>query len=553
MSSCAVVLTKHGGNVDDASGANVSDTTRLLSAGYAVAVALGVLCVLVATSEMLSLTWDEGESIDRARTILDGTAPENWPFTIRNEGHPAGYALVIAAGKSIASVAPSCCPPKTAWRFGPMLLAATAFGAVFYRLARRYDYRTGLFAIAAMLLLPRLFTHWHVAACDGPLCAAWLLAWSATDPARRSYRCAILLGLLLGLTASMKFPGLLAFVPAAIAILFPGRDGTIFRNSFRNTFRNTFPNRTITLCLVAFAGAISFFLLNPPLWNAPCSGVREYVALNTHREGYNVATLFLGRMYDLHHPLPWYNTLVWTAITVPVVLLFYACLGAWKCWRFRRGASILLPMLLMLLVRALPYAPPHDGVRLFLPAFPFLAILAGIGAAWAGTRNGPDSGVEEKPSDNTPASRSRRIPRIIAASLFLLSTVNLFLYAPQWLSYYNVLIGGLPGATRAGMEPTYWWDGLDRETLDWINANTPPGEAVRFSAFSRKTLQLYHEWGDLEPPVARPDEHYAYYVLQRRPSAEFPFDKEWIDEAEPVHVKRLFGVPLIEIYRTETP
>ena len=42
------------------------------------------------------------------------------------------------------------------------------------------------------------------------------------------------------------------------------------------------------------------------------------------------------------------------------------------------------------------------------------------------------------------------------------SAVNLRWYAPQWLSYYSLAIGGLPGATALGMEPTYYWDGLDQ-------------------------------------------------------------------------------------------
>ncbi|HBT75358.1 MAG TPA: hypothetical protein DEB39_00190 [Planctomycetaceae bacterium] len=99
------------------------------------------------------------------------------------------------------------------------------------------------------------------------------------------------------------------------------------------------------------------------------------------------------------------------------------------------------------------------------------------------------------------------------------------------------------------MEPTYWWDGLDRETLKWINDNAPEGTKVRFSAFSKKTIRLYQRWGDLTVPVAGPGEPAGFYVLQRRPSAEFPHDKELIENAVPVYTKRLFGVPLIEIHR----
>ncbi len=33
---------------------------------------------------------------------------------------------------------------------------------------------------------------------------------------------------------------------------------------------------------------------------------------------------------------------------------------------------------------------------------------------------------------------------------------------PFGLSYYNLLVGGLPGAERLGLELTYWGDAVDR-------------------------------------------------------------------------------------------
>ena len=44
------------------------------------------------------------------------------------------------------------------------------------------------------------------------------------------------------------------------------------------------------------------------------------------------------------------------------------------------------------------------------------------------------------------------------------------------LSYYNALIGGLSGAARAGMEPTYYWDAVTPEVRDWLNAHTEAGD-----------------------------------------------------------------------------
>ena len=46
---------------------------------------------------------------------------------------------------------------------------------------------------------------------------------------------------------------------------------------------------------------------------------------------------------------------------------------------------------------------------------------------------------------------------------------------PFGLSYYNLLIGGLPGAERLGLELTYWSDAVDRVLLDRLAAEIRPG------------------------------------------------------------------------------
>ena len=69
------------------------------------------------------------------------------------------------------------------------------------------------------------------------------------------------------------------------------------------------------------------------------------------------------------------------------------------------------------------------------------------------------------------------------------------LMMPVPLSYYSPLVGGLPGATALGMEPTYYWDALSDEALDWLNRHTGPGQKVRFATYP--TSWLYHG-GEIE-------------------------------------------------------
>ena len=75
---------------------------------------------------------------------------------------------------------------------------------------------------------------------------------------------------------------------------------------------------------------------------APIGGLIEFFDLNLHRgndPGLNISTQFFGRMYNLDYPLPWYNTLLWTAVTVPVGILLLAGVGlvsAFRSWLWGR-------------------------------------------------------------------------------------------------------------------------------------------------------------------------------------------------------------------------
>ena len=548
------------------------------------AVAAGVLCAaaLLATSPSLPMAWDEGNAIHRAqgidRWVQRWTAPRgaagqagplasetiaaDWQYTTQVEGHPALYGIVIAAGRAISA---AWLPPLDSYRLGPILLFAVAAGAMFYRMAREYGPAAAVGSVAALLLLPRLFAHAHFASFDGPLTSCWILTWATFAWGRAGWRQAIGWGALLGMTLSVKYTGWIAPLPF-IAWALAYRDRAAAR----------------ALAVGIPVSLVTFVLLNPLLWHDPLHGLATFLALNTHRganPGLNISTWFLGHMYNLDHPLPWYNTIFWTAVTVPVGTLLLAGIGVTcvaRGWRSRPPGMLLAAnWLVLLVVRALPFTPPHDAERLILPSFAFLAALAGIGcAALLNALARPPKGFAASwhclPAAGSWVSRKeRRFPaagkqwHTAAAAavglLYLGSASSLVWYAPQWLSYYNLLVGGLPGATALGLEPTYYWDALDRGTLAWLDRHTPAGEKVLFAAAPDENLALMRAWGMLKVEY-RDDApgQYRWYVLQRRPSAWQEADKWLIAHARPEYQKTIRGggfgpwrldVPLVEVYR----
>ena len=125
----------------------------------------------------------------------------------------------------------------------------------------------------------------------------------------------------------------------------------------------------------------------------------------------------------------------------------------------------------LMLLRALPHTPGHDGVRLFLPAFGVLALLAGSGA-----RSVIDSWG--------------RWARAAIAAAVLEGIVSIAVMMPVPLSYFSPVVGGLPGANALGMEPTYYWDALSTDARSWLAEHTAPGETIDFATGPHSWLYL---------------------------------------------------------------
>ena len=102
--------------------------------------------------------------------------------------------------------------------------------------------------------------------------------------------------------------------------------------------------------------------------------------------------------------------------------------------------------------------PVYDGERLFLLVFPIWAIVIarGFAALWG----------------RFAASRARRVGLV---ALLLAQGIGLILIHPFGLSYYNLLVGGLPGAERLGLELEYWSEAVDSRLLDQLAREAEPG------------------------------------------------------------------------------
>jgi hypothetical protein len=245
-------------------------------------------------------------------------------------------------------------------------------------------------------------------------------------------------------------------------------------------------------------------------------------------------TLFLGNVYKTPNgSLPWYNTLVWTLMVTPVGFLVLASAGMMRAVKRARtdpiGILFLVHWIFLMVLRALPHTPGHDGVRQFLPAFGILALLAGLGAATIRCRLGAWG-------------------KALILLSFMEGALSVGLMMPVPLSYYSPLVGGLPGAARMGMEPTYYWDSLQPEILEWLNSHTAPDQKVMFSRYPTSLLYLRHTHRLRVGIMPHEPGRYTWYVLQNRPGAFRASERDLVAHGNPATVFRSWGVPLLWVY-----
>jgi len=556
-----------------------------LTLALAVLVTLAALAFASGRAERTPLVWDEGDAFVRAERVSewlfafwrgptkltdalqDDRAPQGsqrhelrryfstlssrralftpetlevgFQHAIYREGHPSGYTLTIAMGSALAERLgiDALFSEKVALRFGMLLFFSLALGAVFWRTSMTFGRLAAFAAVVGIASCPRVFCHALIAGGDSLLISSWLLAWALFPTAQRVLWGAALWGAALALSFSAKFSGFLAPCPFFIVVFAE----LIFQRRAR-------VHATARIGRLAFGLAIGlaiFFFVNPTLWNAPLHSLKTFWVLNTQRAGFNIPTYFFGEFYSLDHPLPWWNGIFWCIATVPSVLA--ACAVAMgvatafpkrnedsprRAARDERGTLLWTAIAMALTlptIRAMPGTPVHDGARLLIASTAFWGLLGGLGAAHVA-----------RALTQLNSRRCAFALRVaLACALLAPGVADLILCAPQYLSFYSAAVGGLTGAVKRKLEPTYYWDSFDEAVATRLSnlseraRETGRPDGILFNAFSSQTLEYYRRWnvcGDARlatisnPTTLRELPDFGFYVLQRRPSAVSTLD-----------------------------
>ena len=505
---------------------------------------LGTASVLL-TSSRIGMCWDEAYYVEAgSRTLnwieacfsgdyppIQGPDLELWWNTYKMEpkGHPSITRFLVALGFSMPYLEDY---PLFAMRWPNAVLYGLTL-VVLYLLARLHCGRlTARIAVVAYFFMPRVFGQAHFALTETPTVFLTVLTVYAFVRGLESRRWAVGAGVFFGLALSTKING--AFLPLIVlpwAFLFHRP------RSLNNTYS------------MIFLGPIVMFLSWPWLWDQPLIHLIQYVFWNASHN--QIGLLFLGKIYNnTTEAVPWHYPLTIIALTVPLVPLILSTLGVARTLRDPQQQSVgilfLWAALLPCLIPILLHSPKYDGERLFLPAFPFLAILAGIGGSVLVRIAGH---FDRKSPTHVRAS----LVFLVVLLLLVLNGVWAFLSVhPYYLTYFNELAGGRKRAF-ARFEMTYWGEGLNREALEVLNKTIPDGSTLCPRALNIEVLKYYKLWGWLKKGIILNEDQGADFHLLQYRRGLFG-DVDWfLYEDHGEHFKRVATFPPIKDPERDVP
>ena len=530
--------------------------------GIALSLALAATFVVCASLNDYGLTYDEGWYISgsvRARewvgtlftrpgaALSDEGLREHWAASrevaggeVIHEQQPGAAKLVDGVlGWPLGVVAGSMAPERA----GTALFLAACVAALYLFLAGVWGRTAGAFAAGALVLMPRVFAHAHLCALDVPvmstsfICVALMFAATV----RRSIGLALLSGLVWGIALSCKINAVFAAPILAAWLLL---------------FHRAFAPRA-GLCL-AGGGIFGFLLSWPWLWRDTLTRLSDYFGF--HLKHYHVAVSYFGHVSG---DQPWHYPAVMTGITTPPLVLLLGLAGiavAAAClrrreqgavpraldWRRSQAALILLGAALNIGFNSLPSAPKYNGVRLFLPFFPFLVALSAVALRAVALK------VTQGMAVNAGSLLTPRRVRVALAVLVLVPSLrSTGLSHPYQLSYYNLLIGGTRGAVARGMDATYWGDTY-LAAASFVASQRKPGETVWVDLPGCEwIIRQYLSAADPGVEVhsgGAPSAEASWAIVQNKESELRPESRALLAVATPRFATTLDGVPLSLVY-----
>jgi len=318
-----------------------------------------------------------------------------------------------------------------------------------------------LFVSLALMFHPHFFFYAHIAASDYAITAMWFVTAYALWRSEESFRWLFLASIALGVTLLTKINGLSLYAIVAVVLLIH-----LARNYQRH--RGEMRARQLALRYALLQAVILtaipiliFYACWPWLWPSPVDRTWSYVDFFARH--YEISTYYFGIQYFAP---PWHLPPVLTLLTTPTLIVVLFVVGLFsKALPTKARIFVFANFVLALGVISLS-GTKHDGIRLFLPAIPFLYLIAGSGLVTSYRYLGAQS---------QGWKRARHIPFIFSALVVVLMGLTIvqsvIRYYPYQTAYFNEIVGGDRGAAAYGLEYEFLC-GSYIDTLKWLDRHS---------------------------------------------------------------------------------
>lgn len=450
--------------------------------------------------------------------------------------HPPLHPVLAGIGHHLFFEKLRVLDALTAFRVPTLLFAFALFFSFFLFAAELYGRAIASVATLGLLLMPRVFFQGHLASLDYSITALIFCAAFTYWRSERHAGWMFATGFILGLGMLTKINAAFAYIPISTLMLLRSRAAlaSLFRTRSRASAVACLRIAVRHLPLLALP-CLMFFALWPWLWLDPIG--RALAFFGYHMTHADVPVFYLGAQYleaPFHYPF------VITLVTIPVVSLVVILIGMARCHSGRTAPATLyiaMNALVPLIVVAMPGIPKYDGARLFLPTFPFLALLLGRGlAALLGRLSRPRA---------RRAALGAYTLGLVATAVPAVAKVH-----PYEFGYFNELVGGYRGAAALGFESEYWGSSY-RALIPWLNQNAD--KALRVPIGSH-LLAVSKRYGELDRSLSLGKRNrYDYLVLLTRQGMFREAEWRYFRDETPLFSIGPPGLGLVNVYEFENP
>jgi hypothetical protein len=189
---------------------------------------------------------------------------------------------------------------------------------------------------------------------------------------------------------------------------------------------------------------------------------------------------------------------------------------------------------------SLPSVPVFGGTKHWMPAFPFISLLAGVAVSRLG---------------EVAVFSFRRLPqnaiRAAVLALVVAPPIQQTLSShPLGLASYVPLVGGAPGAASLGMTRQFWGY-TTANVAPWLNETFSDGARLDIHDTAGPSFRMFHEEGILDDSIRASHLSSADAALMHH-ELHMVRNESWIwnrfKTVAPTHVFTYQGVPIVSVY-----